>query len=209
MRKIDLDEYDVDIYDENFGQDEEDIVKVEPNKSGTIISVYEWTHSIIVAVVIVVLLLTFVFRLINIKGTSMQNTLFDNDKVIITNFMYEPEVGDIVVIPEDNAYHSEPIIKRIIALEGQTVDIDYTTGDVFVDGVLLKEDYISSRTSPNSGNENTENLHKVVGEGEAFVLGDHRSVSYDSRAFGCVKTDDIIGKAQFVVFPFDDFGYLY
>lgn len=206
MRKIDLDEYDVDIYDEHFGEDEEEIVNVEPNKSGVITSVYEWTNSIIVAVVIVVLLLTFVFRLINIKGTSMENTLHNSDKVIITNFMYEPEVGDIVVIPENNKYHSDPIIKRIIALEGQEVYIDYTTNEVYVDGILLEEDYISSRTISATGEKE---LSLTVGEGEVFVLGDNRSVSLDSRAFGCVKEEDIIGKAQFVVFPFNDFGYLY
>ncbi len=207
MRKIDLDEYDVDIYDESFGLDEEELIKVEPNRSSFVTNVYEWTHSIIVAVVIVVLLLTFVFRLINIKGTSMENTLLNSDKVIITNFMYEPAVGDIVVIPEDNKYHSEPIIKRIIALEGQSVRIDYTTGKVYVDAVELQEDYISSSTI-NNVNADKE-LSLTVGEGEVFVLGDNRSVSLDSRAFGCVKVEDIIGKAQFVVFPFNNFGYLY
>ena len=207
MRKIDLDEYDVDIYDDNYGLEEEEIIEVEPNSSKTIANAFEWTHSIIVAIVIVVLLLTFVFRLINIKGSSMENTLYNSDKVIITNFMYEPEVGDIVVIPEDNAYHTEPIIKRIIALEGQEVHIDYTTGDVYVDGILLNENYTSSDIGHGYNGE-TE-LTVKVGEGEVFVLGDNRSVSYDSRAFGCVKADDIIGKAQFVVFPFNNFGYLY
>lgn len=207
MRKINLDEYDVDIYDENYGLEEEEVTEVEPNGSKAIVSAFEWTHSIIVAIVIVVLLLTFVFRLINIKGSSMENTLYNNDKVIITNFMYEPEVGDIVVIPEDNAYHTEPIIKRIIALEGQEVHIDYTTGKVYVDGTLLKEDYTSSDIG--QGYNNEKELTVTVGEGEVFVLGDNRKVSYDSRAFGCVKADDIIGKAQFVVFPFNNFGYLY
>ena len=207
MRKINLDEYDVDIYDEKYGLEEEEVTEVEPNNSKAITSAFEWTHSIIAAIVIVVLLLTFVFRLINIKGSSMENTLFDSDKVIITNFMYEPEVGDIVVIPEDNAYHSEPIIKRIIALEGQEVYIDYTTGDVYVDGILLEENYTSSEIG--KGYNNETDLTVKVGEGEVFVLGDNRAVSYDSRAFGCVKADDIIGKAQFVVFPFNNFGYLY
>ena len=206
MRKIDLDEYDVDIYDENFGVNEEDVIKVEPNKSSAITSVYEWANSIIVAVIIVVLLLTFVFRLINIKGNSMVDTLQNSDKVIITNFMYEPKVGDIVVIPENNEYHSEPIIKRIIALEGQEVYIDYTTNEVYVDSILLEEDYVSSRTISTAGESE---LSLTVGEGEVFVLGDNREKSLDSRKFGCVKVDDIIGKAQFVVFPFNHFGYLY
>lgn len=205
MRKINLDEYDVDIYDDSFGVDEEDIVKVEVNKSGIANNLYEWIHSIIVAIVIVVLLLTFVFRLINIDGPSMENTLQNSDKVIITNFMYEPEVGDVVVIPAGK-YYDKPIIKRIIALEGQEVYIDYTTNEVYVDGILLEEDYISSKTISLKGDKE---LSLTVGEGEVFILGDNREVSYDSRSFGCVKESDIIGKAQFVIFPFNNFGYLY
>lgn len=205
MRKIDLDEYDVDVYDESFGDEETDLIKIEPNKSAATTAVYEWVHSIIAAVAIVVVLLTFVFRLINIQGTSMETTLLNKDKVIITNFMYKPAIGDIVVFPADEDY-DEPIIKRIIALEGQEVYIDYTTNEVFVDGVLLKEDYISSPTISMTGEKE---LSLTVGEGEVFVLGDNRGVSHDSRAFGCKNADDIIGKAQFIIFPFDRFGYLY
>lgn len=205
MRKIDLNEYDVDVYNDSFGEEETEVIKVEPNKSTATIAVYEWIHSIIAAVAIVVILLTFVFRLINIQGSSMEKTLIGKDKVIITNFMYEPAIGDIVVFPADEDY-DEPIIKRIIALEGQEVYIDFITNEVFVDGVLLKEDYISSPTITMTGDLE---LSLTVGEGEVFVLGDNRSVSHDSRAFGCKKADDIIGKAQFVIFPFDHFGYLY
>ena len=205
MRKIDLNEYDVDVYNDSFGEEETEVIKIEPNKSAATIAVYEWIHSIIAAVAIVVILLTFVFRLINIQGSSMEKTLIGKDKVIITNFMYEPAIGDIVVFPADEDY-DEPIIKRIIALEGQEVYIDFITNEVFVDGVLLKEDYISSPTITMTGDLE---LSLTVGEGEVFVLGDNRSVSHDSRAFGCKKADDIIGKAQFVIFPFDHFGYLY
>ncbi len=206
MRKIDLDEYDVDVYDESFGSDEDtEVIKVEPNNSSATVAVYEWVHSIIAAIAIVVVLLTFVFRLINIQGSSMENTLLSKDKVIITNFMYEPEIGDIVVFPADEDY-DEPIIKRIIALEGQEVYINYLTCEVFVDGILLAEDYISTPTISLTGEKE---LSLTVGDGEVFVLGDNRGVSHDSRAFGCKNTDDIIGKAQFVIFPFDHFGYLY
>ncbi len=205
MRKIDLNEYDVDVYNDSFGEEETEVIKIEPNKSAATIAVYEWIHSIIAAVAIVVILLTFVFRLINIQGSSMEKTLIGKDKVIITNFMYEPAIGDIVVFPADEDY-DEPIIKRIIALEGQEVYINFITNEVFVDGVLLKEDYISSPTITMTGDLE---LSLTVGEGEVFVLGDNRSVSHDSRAFGCKKADDIIGKAQFVIFPFDHFGYLY
>lgn len=220
MKKIDLDEYDIDINDESFGLDD-DIEPVEVNSSKAATVGFEWGHSIVSAVVIVVILLTFVFRLVNIDGSSMLPTLVNSDKVIITNFFYEPEVGDIVVIPAGK-YHDKPIIKRIIALGGQDVYINYETHEVYVDGVLLDEDYINSPTGHTYGEKE---LSLTVPEGKAFILGDNRGDSYDSRYFSaidedgepisdiadakCIDVDDIIGKAQFVVFPFNHFGYLY
>ncbi|MBQ9742682.1 MAG: signal peptidase I [Ruminococcus sp.] len=209
MKKINLDEYDIDIQDESFGADDQEIIKVETNSSSITTALYEWMHSIVVAIVIVILLLTFVFRLVNIDGTSMCDTLFHQDKVIITNFFYEPEVGDIVVIPEGVASKiDKPIIKRIIALEGQEVNINFETGEVSVDGEVLKEEYVSTQTTQNVGEVPIE-YPLTVPEGQAFILGDNRKVSLDSRSFGCVNVDDIIGKAQFVIFPFNNFGYLY
>ena len=220
MKKINLDEYDIDINDEAFGYDD-DAVEVEVNSSKLVNLGFEWGHCVVSAVVIVVILLTFVFRLVNIDGSSMLPTLVNSDKVIITNFFYEPEVGDIVVIPAGK-YHDEPIIKRIIALEGQDVYINYVTNEVFVDGVLLEENYINSPTTHTLGEKE---LSITVPKGQAFILGDNRGDSYDSRYFGnftsdgeeitdindakCIEVDDILGKAQFVIFPFNHFGYLY
>ena len=209
MKKINLDEYDIDIQDESFGIDEDEQTVVVPNQSGITNTLYEWGHSIIAAVVVVVILLTFVFRLVNIDGPSMKNTLQNDDKVIITNFMYTPEVGDIVDIPASEQY-PKPIIKRIIALEGQQVYIDYTKNEVYVDGILLKEDYVSSEIDvDNPDSLEATPLSLTVPEGEAFVMGDNRAQSLDSRRFGCIKAADIIGKAQFVIFPFNHFGFLY
>lgn len=209
MKKINLDEYDIDIQDESFGIDEDEQTVVVPNQSGITNTLYEWGHSIIAAVVVVVILLTFVFRLVNIDGESMKNTLQNDDKVIITNFMYTPEVGDIVVIPASEQY-PKPIIKRIIALEGQQVYIDYIKNEVYVDGILLKEDYVSSKIDDdNPDSLEVTSLSLTVPEGEAFVMGDNRANSLDSRRFGCIKTADIIGKSQFVIFPFNHFGFLY
>ena len=220
MKKINLDEYDIDINDESFGLDE-DIEEVEVNSSKAATMGYEWGHCIISAVVIVVILLTFVFRLVNIDGPSMMPTLNNSDKVIITNFFYEPEVGDIVVIPAGK-FHPEPIIKRVIALGGQEVYINYETSEVFVDGVLIEEDYINNPTTHKYG---AKELSLTVPEGKAFILGDNRGNSHDSRYFEvktetgefetdpgeakCIDVKEIIGKAQFVIYPFDHFGYLY
>ena len=220
MKKINLDEYDIDINDEAFGLDEES-TPVEVNSSKAANIGFEWGQCIISAIVIVVILLTFVFRLVNIDGSSMLPTLVNSDKVIITNFFYEPEVGDIVVIPAGK-YHDKPIIKRIIALGGQEVYINYETHEVYVDGILLEEDYINS---PTISKTNEKELSLTVPEGKAFILGDNRGDSKDSRYFmitddngnipedigdaKCIEVDEILGKAQFVVFPFNHFGYLY
>ena len=220
MKKINLDEYDIDINDEAFGLDEES-TPVEVNSSKAANIGFEWGQCIISAIVIVVILLTFVFRLVNIDGSSMLPTLVNSDEVIITNFFYEPEVGDIVVIPAGK-YHDKPIIKRIIALGGQEVYINYETHEVYVDGILLEEDYINS---PTISKTNEKELSLTVPEGKAFILGDNRGDSKDSRYFmitddngnipedigdaKCIEVDEILGKAQFVVFPFNHFGYLY
>ena len=119
MKKINLDEYDIDINDDSFGLDvEAEPVEVNTSKAANL--GFEWGHCIISAVVIVVILLTFVFRLVNIDGSSMLPTLVNSDKVIITNFFYEPEVGDIVVIP---AGKYQELVDKIVDFVG-TLNFD-------------------------------------------------------------------------------------
>ncbi len=173
-------------------------------KSEGTASVYEWVHSLVFAVAVVVILLTFFVRLVDVSGTSMKQTLQNNDKVIVTNFFYTPTQGDIVVISHGSEY-PEPIIKRVIATEGQTLSIDFENEEVVVDGVKLKEDYIQGHTHKEDGE-----IPKVVPKGKVFVLGDNRGVSMDSRskAIGLIDVKDIIGKAEVVVFPFNNIKYL-
>lgn len=173
------------------------------NSDGTA-GIYEWVHSLVFAVAVVVILLTFFIRLVDVSGTSMKQTLQSKDKVIVTNFFYTPKQGDIVVISH-GAEYSEPIIKRVIATEGQTLSIDFKTETITVDGKVLKEDYIQGHTHEEDGE-----IPKVVPKGKVFVLGDNRGVSMDSRskAIGLIDVKDIIGKAQFVVFPFNNMKYL-
>ncbi len=173
------------------------------NSQGTA-GIYEWVHSLVFAVAVVVILLTFFVRLVDVSGTSMKQTLQSKDKVIVTNFFYTPKQGDIVVISH-GAEYSEPIIKRVIATEGQTLSIDFEKEKITVDGVELKEDYIQGHTHEEDGE-----IPKVIPKGKVFVLGDNRGVSMDSRskAIGLIDVHDIIGKAQFVVFPFNNAKYL-
>lgn len=184
--------------------------KVEPRtihlkKSEGTASLYDWIHSLVFAVAIVVIVLTFFLRLVDVSGTSMVPTLNHQDKVIVTNFFYTPSDGDIIVISH-GAEYSDPIIKRVIATEGQKLSIDFDKGTVTVNGKKLNEPYIQGFTHA----EDAE-IPKVIPKGKVFVMGDNRGVSLDSRSkeIGLIDVKDIIGKAQVVVFPFNSIKYLY
>ena len=165
--------------------------------------VFSWVETIIFALVSVVIVLTFVFRLLSVDGESMVPTLHHNDKIITSNLFFKPKTGDVIVIDERH-FLDEPLVKRVIATGGQTVDIDRSTGDVYVDGVKLKEDYINE---PNHTFGNVTFPYKVP-EGRVFVMGDNRNRSTDSRdqRIGSIDERYIIGKVYFRVYPFKDFG---
>ena len=192
-----------DIIEEKEEKKEKEYIVV--NNSPSVGIVYYLAHSVIIAVVVIIILLTFFFRIVNVDGRSMMNTLLDGDKVIVTNFMYEPKNNDIVVISHAEEY-DKPIIKRVIATEGQTLKIDFQNERVYVDGTLLDEPYVSSELKEG----NTE-IPEVIPEGKVFVMGDNRLDSLDSRysEIGLIDTDNIIGKAQFVALPITRIQYLY
>ena len=173
----------------------------------------EWVDSIVVSAVVVVLLFTFVFKIVGIKGESMTNTLMEGDKVLVYSFNYTPEVGDIVVIScnasniyENESGEHERIIKRVIATEGQTVDIN-DSGLVSVDGVEIADSYI--REYKSTFKKDVQFPH-VVKEGCVFVLGDNRRNSLDSRSSGIGDVDVryILGKAVCRISPFSEFKLL-
>ncbi len=174
---------------------------------------FEWLDAIISAVVMVVLIFTFAFRVVGIKGSSMERTLMENDKVVITNMFYTPKRGDIVVISRNyqndntgSGSFGEPIIKRVIATENQWVDIDFEKGIVYVDGEALDEPYTKMPTTV----KHDVNFPLQVTKGHIFVLGDNRDVSNDSRGseIGLVDERYVLGKAVYRVFPFSKFGAL-
>ncbi len=178
--------------------------------------VFEWLEVIIVAVITVIVIFGLLFRVATISGDSMLNTLVDREKVVITNLFYAPKQGDIVVISRNiesstqyNSQFQGPIIKRVIATENQTVDIDFESGTVYVDGIALKEDYISTPTTV----RHDVRFPVTVPKGHIFVLGDNRTVSLDSRSSsigtnGMVDTRYILGRAVFRIFPFNKIGRL-
>ena len=175
---------------------------------GMMAGLYDWVRCIIFAIAIVVVCLTFVFRLVDVEGTSMCDTLQSKDKVIVTNLFYKPQDNDIIVISH-GAEYKKPIIKRVIATEGQTLELDYENEKIVVDGIEISEPYIKGTTF--SGNYGNNVIPSVIPEGKLFVMGDNRQLSLDSRSteIGLIDVKDVIGKAQVVAFPFDHFGYLY
>ncbi len=154
---------------------------------------------------VALILFLLCFRIAIVDGSSMKNTLIDGDIVLLANgaIAGKPKQGDIIVV--NKLSHNGPIIKRVIATEGQKIDINPETGIVKVDGVAIKEPYISSATSVK---ENNITFPYIVEEGCVFVMGDNRVVSLDSRALsiGTIDCREIVGKALFLVIPGTDKG---
>lgn len=168
--------------------------------------IYDWLQCIVTALVFCVLLFVFVVRMVDVVGTSMVPTLQNSDKMIVSNILYTPRQGDIIVFKKVQ-FKDEALVKRVIATAGQTVDIDFNRGIVYVDGAALDEPYIAELTAYQSD----FNGPKTVPKGCIFVMGDNRNASTDSRdsRIGMVDTRLVIGKVYAIVFPFNNFGSVY
>jgi signal peptidase I len=162
----------------------------EKNSNGK--DLYEWMQALVCSVLAVVVLFTFVVRLIGVDGHSMLPTLQDGDRMLVLNSVlyHDYKYGDVVVLRKDS-FLKEPIVKRVIATAGQTVDIDFDSGTVYVDSTPLREDYINELTFLEEGTE----FPLTVPEGQIFVMGDNRNRSSDSRDsnLGTVDTRYVIG----------------
>lgn len=164
---------------------------------------FEWGEALVVSLTAIILLFTFVVRLIGVDGSSMYPTLHDRDKVFMSNLFYTPAKGDIVVLTKES-FIEGPIVKRIIATEGDTVDIDFMTGTVTVNGEVLDEPYINEPTY--TAIDMT--FPQTVPEGCVFVMGDNRNKSSDSRdtRLGMVDERYILGHVLVRILPFDRIG---
>lgn len=172
---------------------------------------YEWLQMLMACVLTAVILFNFVACLSRVDGQSMDPTLEHGELMVVWSLGYKPAQGDIVVLNKTVAdfLGEAAIVKRVIALGGQTVDIDYGAGLVYVDGEPLEEDYILEEMwLPHSSS--MHGTHFEVPEGEIFVLGDNRNGSTDSRhtMLGCIHEDYVIGRAVAAVWPFDRIGLL-
>ena len=163
----------------------------------------EWYEALISAALVLVLVFSFVFRIIQVDGSSMVPTLTNGDKLIVWGAGYTPERGDVVIVDSYTTY-GKPLVKRVIAKGGDTISIDYETGTVTVNGEVLQEDYIAEPTYLGYDVE----FPYTVPEGTVFVMGDNRNQSLDSRSsyIGCIDEQDILGKVLVCFLPFADFG---
>lgn len=209
--------------------------KSEEEKGSALSDVLDIVESVITSVFVVLLVFTFLCRPVTVQGGSMNPTLIDKDKLLMSTFMCTPEQGDIVIVDNKYGYtykddsHTEiisnpgltppvgetskKIIKRVIATEGQTVEINEDRGDIIVDGKVLDETYVKmnpdgSKQAISSGVAFSYPL--TIPEGYIFVLGDNRNNSTDSRSafVGLVKTEDVIGEAILRFYPFSEFEFL-
>ena len=161
--------------------------------------IYDWIHCLSIALIICVVIFAFFIRLIDVRGTSMNPTLNNGDKMLVSGLFYSPKAGDVVVFKKDEYDPERALVKRVIATEGQVINIDFDNGIVYVDGEPLEEDYIMEPTT----NKIDFIGPQTVPEGCVFVMGDNRNASTDSRKteIGLVDSRLILGKAYFVVYP--------
>lgn len=164
---------------------------------------FEWAEALLVSLTVVILVFVFGVRVIGVQGSSMVPTLQDSNQLLVSNLFYTPQKGDIVILTKD-AFMDSPIVKRVIATEGDTVDIDFSTGTVTVNGEVLQEDYIAEPTYK----EFDMTFPQTVPENCIFVMGDNRNHSTDSRyaELGMVDTRYVIGKVLLRIYPFNEIG---
>ena len=194
------DERIIDINTEEVKTEKKDSKK---GKNSFHLSVYDIVSIVMSAFIIIAVVFTFVFRLVGVSGQSMTNTLQNGDWLLTVN-KANYERGDIVVITEPN-YFDEPLIKRVIAKGGETVDIDYTTSTVYVNGVALVEPY--TREDFILPKLDDIQFPYTVPEGHIFCMGDNRNGSTDSRSnlIGPLDERYVLGKAVVRILPFGDF----
>lgn len=160
-----------------------------------------YLHDLVYLLAVVMIVFMLLFRVVIVSGSSMYSTLWSGDWLLVTgSVLYqEPQYGDIIVASKDSFNNGEPIIKRVIATEGQTVDIDFEAGIVYVDGTALEEDYTYTATNVQEGIV----FPITIADGCIFAMGDNRNGSKDSRhpSIGMIDTREVLGRAVFLLFP--------
>ena len=176
---------------------------VEKSDEKKWVELHDWMKIVFTTIICAIFVFIFIGRQIGVKGDSMLPTLHWYDKIVVSNMFYTPKNGDIVVFqtPSD-IFGGTPLVKRVIATQGQEIDINFETGEVFVDKKVLDEPYINESTHSRQDFDGPV----VVPEGHIFVMGDNRNRSSDSRSasVGFVDTRHILGKVLFLIIPGGD-----
>ncbi|HYF95985.1 MAG TPA: signal peptidase I [Symbiobacteriaceae bacterium] len=162
----------------------------------------EWAETLVVALLVALVIRTFVVQVYLVEGPSMEPTLHTNERVFVNKLIYRfraPKPGEIIVLQDPNRPQRE-LIKRVIAVAGETIEIK--KGTVFVNGQALKEPFINTAIV-----SSTDMRPLTVPDKQVFVMGDNRGMSFDSRAIGPIAVNKIDGKAFFMFWPIDKFAY--
>ena len=182
---------------DHHDKSDEHLNKKESSKDSLLL----YLHDFVTWLVVILLVFLLLFRVVVVSGPSMNSTLAHGDYLLLINnvFYKNPQQGDIIVAAKDSFKNGEPIIKRVIATEGQWVNIDFEAGIVYVNDVALEEDYTYTMTNIEEGMP----FPLIVSEGCVFVMGDNRNRSRDSRYpdIGLIDKREILGKAVFLIYP--------
>ncbi len=194
------------VIDSGYEPEEDDEEYTEEEKPSFTRFLVEIVSVIATSVITIMLLFTFVFRIVGVVGESMEQTLHENDWLLVSAHSYRPERGDIIIITQPNGFDDEPIVKRIIAVGGDTLDIDFAKAEVFVNGEKLNETYLNTPTTEDEG---AWKYPLKIPEGKVFVMGDNRQHSTDSRStmIGLIDTRYILGQVRFRFSPIKDFTF--
>lgn len=185
-------------------------MSMKKSKTSVLLSLYEWVETFLLALFCIILIFTFAVKLVTVSGESMKNTLQDRDRLLISDLFYKAKTGDVVVVDVSDNLHLEkehgvsagaPYIKRVIATEGQVVDIDGETWTVYVDGVALDEPYVYHCNNKAMYTDARVTYPFTVSEGCVFVMGDNRNGSSDSRIIGEIDEKNILGRVILRLFP--------
>lgn len=193
----------------------------EKNSGKPLSDIVGFIETLLITFFLFMLVFTYLISVTTVSGSSMEDTLLPGDKLIVSKLSRNPVPGDIIIIeasdsvtldsngvPVYNTGIGKTIVKRVIASEGQSIDIDFERGAVYIDGIMLDESYVTKGLTHLDSGAFTGQYPVTIPEGFVFVMGDNRNVSKDSRSseVGLIPLEDITGKAVLRIYPFNSFG---
>lgn len=196
----DKEDTDTDVTPEEDEEEEKEQEPYNPDKPRRVDARFDFVELFVFTLVFVLIVTSFIFRHSVVVGGSMENTLLEGERLLISDLFYTPDYGDIIVFQDAETNIKGAIVKRVIGLPGDVIEIR-SNGSIYRNDVLLIEEYVFI-----DGKNYQENELFVVPEGEYFVMGDHRNNSEDSRSFGTIKEESILGRVLLRFYPFDKFG---